>query len=123
MERFERIVAKHPKSISGPDAFLLHDTFGFPIDLTRELAGERDLEVDEEGFRAAMAAQRERSRHVLPTGWVTAKDLPKSEFTGYSELTTATSILALRKDGAPLDVAGGATPIDFCPHPSPFYGK
>src|SRR5260370_33603570 len=107
MERFERIVAKHPKLISGPDAFLLHDTFGFPIDLTRELAGERDLEVDEEGFRAAMAAQRERSRHVLPTGWVTAKDLPKSEFTGYSELTTATSIVAARKDGAPVYVAGG----------------
>src|SRR5438445_15676 len=72
MERFERIVAKHPKLISGPDAFLLHDTFGFPIDLTRELAAERDLEVDEEGFRAAMAAQKERSRHALPTGWVTA---------------------------------------------------
>src|SRR4029077_1820211 len=100
-ERFERIVAKHPKLISGADAFLLHDTFGFPVDLTRELAAERALEVDEDGFRAAMAAQKQRSRRVLPTGWTTATDLPRSEFTGYKELTTNTSIVAIRKDGQP----------------------
>jgi len=123
MERFERIVAKHPKLISGADAFLLHDTFGFPIDLTRELAGERGLEVDEEGFRAAMAAQKERSRHVLPTGWVTAKDLPKSEFTGYSELTTATSIVAVRKDGAPVDVAVEGDDVEVFLERTPFYAE
>src|SRR5260370_15834551 len=59
LERVERIVAKHPKVISGDDPFLLPDTYGFPIDLTRELAAERALEVDEEGFKAAMAAQKE----------------------------------------------------------------
>src|SRR5207245_10834654 len=103
MERFERIGAKHPKLISGADAFLLHDTFGFPIDLTRELAAERDLEVDEEGFRAAMAAQKERSRRGLPTGWVTAKHLPKTEFSGYHELPTATTIVAVRRAGTQAD--------------------
>src|SRR3989475_885329 len=123
MERFERIVAKHPKLISGPDAFLLHDTFGFPIDLTRELAAERDLEVDEEGFRAAMAAQKERSRHALPTGWVTAQDLPKTEFSGYHELTTATTIVAVRRDGKPVDVAVEGDDVEVFLERTPFYGE
>src|SRR5229473_1511356 len=123
MERFERIVAKQPKVISGADAFLLHDTFGFPIDLTRELAAERSLEVDEKGFKAAMATQKERSRHVLPTGWVTAKDLPKSEFTGYRELTTATSILAVRKEGAPVDVVVEGDDVEVFLERTPFYAE
>jgi alanyl-tRNA synthetase len=123
MERFERIVAKHPKSISGADAFLLHDTFGFPIDLTRELAAERGLEVDEEGFRAAMAAQKQRSRRVLPTGWTTAKDLPKSEFTGYKELTTQTSIVAIRKEGQPADRATEGEDVEVFLERTPFYAE
>src|SRR5260370_2641002 len=72
LERFERMVAKQPKVISGPDAVLLHDTFGFPIALTRELATERGLLVDEQGFQAAMAEQRERSRRELPSHWTLA---------------------------------------------------
>jgi alanyl-tRNA synthetase len=123
MERFERIVAKHPKSISGADAFLLHDTFGFPIDLTRELAAERGLEVDEEGFRGAMAAQKERSRRVLPTGWVSAKDLPRSEFTGYKELTTQTSIVAIRKEGQPADRATEGEDVEVFLERTPFYAE
>jgi alanyl-tRNA synthetase len=123
MERFERIVAKHPKSISGADAFLLHDTFGFPIDLTRELAAERGLEVDEEGFRAAMAAQKERSRRVLPTGWTTARDLPSSEFTGYRELTTRTSIVAIRKEGQPADHATEGEDVEVFLERTPFYAE
>ncbi len=123
MERFEKIVAKHPKSISGNDAFLLHDTFGFPIDLTRELAEERRLEVDEEGFRAAMAAQKERSRRVLPTGWTTAKDLPRSKFTGYKELTTQTSIVAIRKEGQPADRATEGEDVEVFLERTPFYAE
>ena len=49
-------------TISGADAFRLHDTFGFPIDLTIEMAAERGIDVDRAGFDAAMAEQRERSR-------------------------------------------------------------
>jgi alanyl-tRNA synthetase len=123
MERFEKIVAKHPKSISGNDAFLLHDTFGFPIDLTRELAEERGLEVDEEGFRAAMVAQKERSRRVLPTGWTTAKDLPQSAFTGYNELTTQTSIVAIRKEGRPADRAAEGDDVEVFLDRTPFYAE
>jgi alanyl-tRNA synthetase len=123
MERFESIVAKHPKSISGADAFLLHDTFGFPIDLTRELAAEGGLVVDEDGFRAAMGAQKQRSRRVLPTGWKTAKDLPRSEFTGYRELTTQTSIVAIRKDGQPADRATEGEDVEVFLERSPFYAE
>src|SRR5216683_5255016 len=123
MDRFERIVAKHPKLISGADAFLLHDTFGFPIDLTRELAAERGLEVDEEGFRAAMALQKERSRRVLPTGWTTAKDLPRSEFTGYKELTTQTTIIAIRKEGQPADRAAEGEDVEVFLERTPFYAE
>ena len=63
MEIFERVGAKG--AVSGEDAFKLHDTFGFPLELTKELAGERGIEVDEAGFRAAMEAQRERSRTIV----------------------------------------------------------
>jgi alanyl-tRNA synthetase len=96
MEQFERIVAQHPKVISGTDGFKLHDTFGFPIDLTRELAAERGLEVDESGFQAAMGTQKERSRREVPRGWTVAKDWPKSDFTGYTETRTETPISRLR---------------------------
>jgi alanyl-tRNA synthetase len=70
-----------------------------------------------------MASQKERSRHVLPTGWVTAKDLPKSEFTGYGELTTATSIVAVRKDGAPVDVAVEGDDVEVFLERTPFYAE
>jgi alanyl-tRNA synthetase len=123
MERFERIVAKQPKVISGPEAFLLHDTFGFPIDLTRELATERGLRVDEQGFQAAMAEQRERSRRELPSHWTLAKDLPKSEFTGYEELTTQTSIVALRKDGNALEKAVEGDDVEVFLERTPFYAE
>jgi len=123
MEHFEHIVAKHPDAIPGADAFKLHDTFGFPIDLTRELAAERGLQVDEEGFRTAMAAQKERSRRSLPTGWVTATDLPKSAFTGYTELTTHTSIVALRKDGKPADRAVEGDDVEVFLERTPFYAE
>jgi alanyl-tRNA synthetase len=96
MEQFERIVAPHPQVISGADAFKLHDTFGFPIDLTRELAAERGLQVDEQGFQVAMAAQKERSRREVPRGWTVAREWPKSEFTGYTETRTETSVTGLR---------------------------
>ena len=123
MEQFERIVAHSQKEISGPDAFKLHDTFGFPIDLTRELAEERGIVVDEEGFRVAMAEQRARSRKGTPQGWALAKDLPKSEFTGYRELTTESKVTALRKDGSPAEVAGEGDSIEVFLERSPFYAE
>src|SRR5207253_1806644 len=99
MEQFEKIESRGGKAISGADAFRLHDTFGFPLELTRELAAERGVEVDEEGFRSEMAGQRERSRHAVTHGWALAKDIPKSEFTGYQELTSETRVAGIRRSG------------------------
>jgi alanyl-tRNA synthetase len=123
MEQFERIVAQQPKVISGSDAFKLHDTFGFPIDLTRELAAERGIAVDDDGFRAAMEEQRARSRRGTPQGWALAKDIPKSEFTGYRELTTESKVTALRKDGSPAESASEGDVVEVFLERSPFYAE
>jgi alanyl-tRNA synthetase len=123
MEQFERIVAGHPKVIPGSDAFKLHDTFGFPVELTRELAEEREIQVDEEGFRVAMDAQKERSRRELPRGWTAAREFPKSEFTGYRELTTESAVIALRKDGSSTDAASEGDGVEVFLERSPFYAE
>jgi alanyl-tRNA synthetase len=123
MEQFEKIAAQHRKIIPGVDAFRLHDTFGFPLELTRELASERGIEVDEEGFRVAMEQQRARSRRGTPQGWALAKDLPKSEFTGYHELATEASIAAIRKDGQAVDRAVEGDDVEVFLSRTPFYAE
>jgi alanyl-tRNA synthetase len=123
MELFERIAAKHPRSIPGSEAFKLHDTFGVPIDLTQELAQERGIAVDLEGFAAAMSAQRERSRGKVTQHLATAKDLPKSEFTGYEQLDTDSSIAALLKDGKATEVAVEGDEVEVFVERSPFYAE
>ncbi len=123
MDQFEKVAAQHGKTISGADAFRLHDTFGFPLELTRELAGERGIEVDEEGFRAAMAEQRERSRRATPQQWSMAKDIPKSEFTGYRELTTENKVIALRKNGSSTEVVSEGDGVEVFLGRSPFYAE
>ncbi|HLK43705.1 MAG TPA: alanine--tRNA ligase, partial [Thermoleophilia bacterium] len=92
-------------SLSGEVAFRLHDTHGFPIELTRELAAERGAEVDLDGFEVAMAEQRERARADAKgkaTGDLAAtayKELIESfgptEFTGYSEYESTARVLAV----------------------------
>jgi alanyl-tRNA synthetase len=123
MEQFEKIAAQHAKKIPGVDAFRLHDTFGFPLELTHELAAERGIEVDEEGFGAAMEQQRARSRRGTPQGWGLATDLPKSEFTGYVELATETSIVAIRKEGKPVDGAVEGDDVEVFLSRTPFYAE
>ena len=123
MEQFEKIAAQHAQTIPGADAFRLHDTYGFPLELTRELAAERGIEVDEDGFRTAMEEQRVRSRRGTPQGWALAKDLPKSEFTGYHELTTESHVLALRKDDKPVEVATEGDAVEVFLERTPFYAE
>jgi alanyl-tRNA synthetase len=121
MEQFEKVAARG--AISGPDAFRLHDTFGFPLELTRELAAERNLHVDEEGFKSEMALQRERSRRAIPHRWELAKDIPKSEFTGYTELRTETKVLAIRREGADVDAAREGDEVEVFLERTPFYAE
>jgi alanyl-tRNA synthetase len=80
--------------ISGEEAFRLHDTYGFPLELTQELARERGLPVDEDGFRERMEEQRTRSRRAGPEVEVKLSADARSEFVGYEKTEVLTAILA-----------------------------
>jgi alanyl-tRNA synthetase len=123
MEQFEKVASRGGNLVPGADAFRLHDTFGFPLELTRELASERGMKVDEEGFRTEMQLQRERSRRVVPSQWAAAKDIPKSEFTGYRELTTETKVAALRRGGSVIDTAREGDEVEIFLERTPFYAE
>ncbi|MEO8639293.1 MAG: alanine--tRNA ligase [Chloroflexota bacterium] len=84
-------------TISGDDAFRLHDTFGFPIDLTIEIAAERGVTIDREGFETAMAEQRERSRGTRAGRFAPLPGVEglRSEFVGYPNETSADGLAVL----------------------------
>ena len=96
LEIFDAMQAKG--RISGTDAFQLYDTYGFPIDLTRLMAAEKGIEVDEEGFEVQMAAQQERSRLAASFHFEAevsnVTHIPKSEFVGYETLISDSRIVA-----------------------------
>ncbi|BBY29635.1 alanine--tRNA ligase [Mycolicibacterium sediminis] len=94
--------------LSGTDAFTLHDTYGFPIELTLEMAAESGLSVDEEGFRGLMAEQRQRAKadaaarkhaHADLSAYRELVDAGPTEFTGFDELTSEARILGIFVDG------------------------
>ena len=94
--------------LSGSDAFTLHDTYGFPIDLTLEMAAEAGLTVDETGFRDLMAEQRKRAKddaaarkhaHADLSAYRELVDAGPTEFTGFDELTSESKILGIFVDG------------------------
>ncbi|MBL0233588.1 MAG: alanine--tRNA ligase [Chitinophagaceae bacterium] len=87
------------KTIAGKDAFELYDTFGFPVDLTRLIASENSLSVDEAGFESEMKQQKDRSRAAttIDAGdWIELK-AGRNAFVGYDSLETKTSVLKYRK--------------------------
>jgi alanyl-tRNA synthetase len=105
MNMLDRLLEEAGKGgvLSGQDIFELHDTYGFPIELTREIAAERGVSVDHAGFEAAMNEQRERARRdaAAKRAVVTLAELPavKSEFLGYEGLEAEGEILAILKNG------------------------
>jgi alanyl-tRNA synthetase len=124
--------------ISGDDAFFLHDTLGFPIDLTREIAAERGRGTDLEGFEAHMAEQRARAldAHRAAIGVTGPSDVYRElldeigpvEFTGRSELETKSRVRGIVRDGervASLRVADGSAPIpvEVVLERTPFYAE
>ena len=123
MEQFQKVASRGGHEVSGVHAFRLHDTYGFPVEMTRELASERGMKVDEEGFRTEMQLQRERSRRAVPSQWALAKDIPKSEFTGYRELTTETRVVALRRGGSSVDAAREGDEVEVFLERTPFYAE
>ena len=104
--------------LSGSDAFTLHDTYGFPIELTLEMAAEADLQVDELGFRELMAEQRSRAKadaaarkhaHADLTAYRELVDAGPTEFTGFDELTSQARILGIFVDGKRVPVVAHGT--------------
>jgi alanyl-tRNA synthetase len=121
------------ETIGGSQAFQLHDTYGFPIDLTLEMAAEQGLAVDEEGFRRLMTEQRDRAKRDAAekkTGNADisafAELLERSgavTFTGYDTISGEATILGLLVNGAPVGAAGAGTEVDVVLDRTPFYAE
>lgn len=121
--------------VSGSDAFTLHDTYGFPIELTLEMAAEAGLSVDEEGFRGLMAEQRRRAKadaaarkqaHTDLSAYRDLVDGGPTEFTGFDELSTEARILGIFVGGARVPVVshGGADgTVELILDRTPFYAE
>ncbi|WP_280458737.1 alanine--tRNA ligase [Nocardia carnea] len=135
-ETVEEVKAATPAGktgrISGADAFTLHDTYGFPIDLTLEMASEAGLSVDEAGFRSLMAEQRQRAKedaharkhaHADLSVYKELVDRGDTEFTGFDELTSEARVLALIGDGVRVPTAVAGTDIEVILDRSPLYAE
>ncbi len=123
-------IASGADTVSGEDVFKLYDTFGFPIDLTREITEESHLHIDEETFKMLMQQQKVRAREARAniSGWSDASksiisSLPKTEFTGYTDYrTTGAKVLAiLCEDESVEEVSEGECTIIL--DKTPFYGE
>ena len=122
-------IAENADVISGEDVFKLYDTFGFPIDLTREIAAESHLKIDEDTFKSLMTRQRQRARDARANigGWDESSksilsELPKTEFTGYTDYRSSAKVLAILTDEGSVDsVSEGDCSIIL--DRTPFYGE
>ncbi|MEW6937522.1 alanine--tRNA ligase [Trueperella pyogenes] len=120
--------------LPGETAFTLHDTYGFPIDLTLEMAHEAGVEVNEEGFRALMQEQKDRARAdalAKKTGHVDASVYHKIEeasgggthFLGYTDYSADGKVVAILKDGVPVPFAEAPAEIDVVLDQTPFWAE
>ena len=106
----KKALAEGKTTLVGEDVFKLYDTFGFPIDLTREIAAEQKLEIDEESFKKLMTAQKERARSARAniSGWSDASksvlaEFPKTEFVGYCSESCEATVLGIIADDMPVN--------------------
>lgn len=112
--------------IPGETIFKLYDTYGFPYDLTGDIARERGLSLDEKGFELAMDAQRERARSASNFKMQLADDLEiegSTSFTGYSELSAQCEVVALLKEGQPVNQLSDSEQGVVVLSETPFYGE
>ena len=118
--------------ISGRDAFALHDTYGFPIDLTLEMAAEAGLSVDEQGFTELMAEQRQRAKadatarksgHADLSVYREFLDRGPTVFTGFDELVSEATVLGLVADGGKVRSASAGQEVEVILDRSPLYAE
>jgi alanyl-tRNA synthetase len=120
-------------AISGDQAFALHDTYGFPIDLTLEMAAEQGLSVDEAGFRRLMAEQRTRAKadakakktgHTDVSAYRSILDgAGATDFTGYTGVETEATVTGVLVGGSPARAAGEGTEVEIVLDRTPFYAE
>ena len=131
MKIFDDVAAKVSDGvIPGVDAFRLYDTYGFPVDLTADIARERDMTVDMDGFNAAMDNQRETARAAgkFGGGVTLSADLvatlKPTVFLGYDRLQAdGLTVLAMLKDGRPVDAAQAGDEVIVITDQTPFYAE
>ena len=130
MKVFEEVARRAEGTIPGAEAFRLYDTYGFPVDLTADIARERGLGVDMDGFDQAMGQQRERARSAsqfaggsqLPGELVAS--LPPTQFLGYeSHEHDQCTVVALLRDGVPVDALGAGEQGVVILDRTPFYAE
>jgi alanyl-tRNA synthetase len=118
--------------LPGQIAFRLHDTFGFPIELTREIAAERGVEVDESGFEEQMSSQRERARKAWRGGDQAAaadlyrnllEDVGPTEFLGYELEASPGRILAMVREGELVERVEHGQEVELFLDRTPFYAE
>jgi len=123
----DKALAKGRVTLSGTDVFRLYDTYGFPRELTAEVARERGLTIDVDGFDKALAQQRDKARSAhsfhnvedLASGLAGAAP---TVFEGYDHLATDSVVVALRHDGTSLKTVAEGADVDIILDRSPFYG-
>ncbi len=118
--------------LTGEQVFTLYDTFGFPIELTREIAADEGCTVDEEGFRACMEAQKAQARAARKddngaAGWTDEsamyKEYPETEFVGYDFLTKEAEVIGIVKGMHILETAAEGDEVRIVLNRTPFYGE
>ncbi len=125
----EEVEARGADLIPGEDVFRLYDTYGFPVDLTREMAAERGLRLDEEGFEKAMIEQRERARGAKTFGlaeqgeFYRPLDLAGTRFLGYETLEAGSKIISLAKNGMVVNEVTEGDQVAAVLSETPFYAE
>jgi alanyl-tRNA synthetase len=121
--------------LAGEDAFKLHDTYGFPIDLTLEMAGEAGISVDDEGFRRLMKEQRERAKADAKAKKMGHADVTvyrdllerleggKVEFIGYEHLAGEGAVVGLVAGGNAVSAVGAGSEVEIVLQRTPFYAE
>ncbi|WP_204138568.1 alanine--tRNA ligase [Halomicronema sp. CCY15110] len=135
LERGEKllaeILAKHPQQISGADAFVLYDTYGFPLELTQEIAEEQGLTVDAAGFETEMEQQRQRSKDAHETIDLTAQGsldvlaehVHSTSFLGYTDPVSTSKVEAILVEGISQSAAAAGTAVQIVMDQTPFYAE
>ncbi len=123
------VLSEGEAEIPGREVFRLYDTYGFPVELTREMAAEKGLGLDERGFTEAMVEQRERARDAQAFGlakeseFYHALELPHTPFVGYDTLEATAEVINLARDGQVVDEVTEGDQVAVVLSETPFYAE